>query len=68
MLDGRYRTTTDRDGRFEFPLVTTGRHQLTLTPETVSLPWGAALDAGVSVDVPLRGQATTGIPVIKVGQ
>lgn len=68
LLDGRYRATTDRDGRFEFPLVTTGRHQLTLTPETVPLPWGPARDAGASVDVPLRGQASTSIPVIKVGQ
>ncbi|MFM9924243.1 carboxypeptidase-like regulatory domain-containing protein [Variovorax sp. H27-G14] len=68
LLDGRYRAMTDRDGRFEFPLVTTGRHQLTLTPETVPLPWGPARDAGASVDVPLRGQASTSIPVIKVGQ
>ncbi|MDH6170601.1 hypothetical protein M2282_005776 [Variovorax boronicumulans] len=67
-LDGRYRTTTDRDGRFEFPLVTTGRHQLSLTPESVPLPWGTAGDGGVSVDVPLRGQATTSIPVVKVGE
>ena len=67
LLDGRYRTRTDGDGRFEFPLVTTGRHQLSLTLETVPLPWGAALDAGVSVDVPLRGQATAEIPVVKVG-
>ncbi len=68
LLDGRYRAVTDRDGRFEFPLVTTGRHQLTLTSETVPLPWGPARDAGASVDVPLRGQASTSIPVIKVGQ
>jgi hypothetical protein len=68
LLEGRYRAVTDRDGRFEFPLVTTGRHQLTLTPETVPLPWGPARDAGASVDVPLRGQASLSIPVIKVGQ
>jgi hypothetical protein len=68
LLDGRYRAVTDRDGRFEFPLVTTGRHQLTLTPETVPLPWGPARDTGASVDVPLRGQASLSIPVIKVGQ
>lgn len=67
-LDGRYRTTTDRDGRFEFPLVTTGRHQLTLTLDSVPLPWGAAGDSGVSVNVPLRGQATAEIPVVKVGE
>jgi hypothetical protein len=68
LLDGRYRAVTDRDGRFEFPLVTTGRHQLTLTSETVPLPWGPARDAGTSVDVPLRGQASAAIPVTKVGQ
>lgn len=68
LLDGRYRAITDRDGRFEFPLVTTGRHQLTLTLESVPLPWGTASDGGVSVNVPLRGQATTAIPVVKVGE
>ncbi|QNK69935.1 SdrD B-like domain-containing protein [Variovorax sp. PAMC26660] len=68
LLDGRYRAITDRDGRFEFPLVTTGRHQLTLTLESVPLPWGARGDSGVSVDVPLRGQATTEIPVVKVAE
>lgn len=68
MLDGRYRTTTDRDGRFEFPMVATGRHQLTLTLETVPLPWGIAQDSGLSVDVPLRGLATVEIPVVRVAE
>ena len=68
LLDGRYRAITDRDGRFEFPLVTTGRHQLTLTLESVPLPWGVAGDSGTSVNVPLRGQATAAIPVVKVGE
>lgn len=65
VLDGRHRTTTDREGRFEFPLVTTGRHQLSLTPESVPLPWGGA-DSGMSVEVPLRGSAYATIPVIRV--
>jgi hypothetical protein len=68
LLDGRYRATTDRDGRFEFPLVTTGRHQLTLTSETACrCPGARRATAGTSVDVPLRGQATAAIPVTKVG-
>ena len=66
-LDGRYRVTTDRDGRFEFPMVATGLHQLTLKLESVPLPWGAAPGQRVSVDVPLRGQATARIPVVRVG-
>ncbi|MCJ0764776.1 hypothetical protein [Variovorax terrae] len=68
ILDGRYRVTTDRNGRFDFPLVGTGRHQLTLKLESVPLPWGAVQDRGVSVDVPLRGQATARIPVVRVGE
>lgn len=68
VLDGRYRATTDRDGRFAFPMVGVGRHQLTLTLDSVPLPWGAPSNAGVSVDVPLRGEATAEIPVIKVGE
>ena len=68
VLDGRYRVTTDRDGRFEFPLVPTGQHRITLVLESVPLPWGAALERGLGVDVPLRGQATANIPVVKVGE
>ena len=68
LLDGRYRATTDRNGRFEFPLVATGAHRLTLTLETVPLPWGAPADHTVNVDVPLRGQATARIPVVRVGE
>lgn len=68
VIDGRYRTTTDRQGRFAFPLVGTGRHQLTLTLETVPLPWGASSEQAVSIDVPLRGQANPRIPVVRVGE
>jgi len=69
VLDGRFRTLTDRDGQYEFPMVTTGSHQITLTPESVPLPWGMRGDDdnGVSVQVPLRGRAYADIPVIKVG-
>ena len=68
VLDGRYRTSTDSDGRFSFPMVGVGRHQLSLTLDSVPLPWGAAGTSGVSVDVPLRGEANAEIPVVKVGE
>lgn len=67
-LDGRYRVTTDRDGRFEFPIVATGNHRITLRLDTVPLPWGAALERGLEVNVPLRGTAAAAIPVVKVGE
>lgn len=68
LLDGRYRTTTDTAGRFEFPLVSTGPHRLTIQSESVPLPWGVADEQGTLVEVPLRGQATARIPVVRVGE
>lgn len=67
ILDGRFRVVTDRFGRFDFPLVATGRHQLSLTPETVPLPWGVPRSQDVRVEVPLRGQAFVRIPVVRTG-
>lgn len=67
LLDGRYRVTTNKEGRFEFQLVATGKHLLTLRLESVPLPWGLTRDRGLTVDVPLRGQAAAAIPVVKVG-
>lgn len=67
ILDGRFRVVTNRLGRFDFPLVATGRHQLTLTPETVPLPWGVARSQDVRVEVPLRGEAFVRIPVVRTG-
>ena len=68
VLDGRYRVTTDRDGRFEFPLVPTGQHRITLVLESVPLPWGAEMERGLGVEVPLRGNAIANIPVVKVSE
>jgi hypothetical protein len=67
-LDGGYRAVTDRNGQFEFPVVATGRHQLTLKLESVPLPWGLASDKALSVDVPLRGAASARIPVVRVAE
>lgn len=67
-LDDRYRVTTDRVGRFDFPLVATGSHRMTLRLESVPLPWGTTQGEGWNVEVPLRGQATVRIPVVRVGE
>ena len=66
VLDGRYRTVTDREGRFVFPMVGQGHHRITVTLDSVPRPWGAADDAGVSVNVPLRGEANAEIPITQV--
>lgn len=67
ILDGRFRITTDNFGRFAFPLVATGPHEVTLRQESVPLPWGLETDRGWRVEVPLRGQADLVVPVVKVG-
>lgn len=66
VMDGRYRTTTDAEGRFLFPMVGVGRHQLSITLDSVPLPWGTADGAVLGVDVPLRGEAHAEIPITKV--
>jgi hypothetical protein len=66
-LDGRYRTITNAEGRFEFPVVATGDHRLTLKLETVPLPWGAASESGLKIEVPLRGTVEARIPVVRTG-
>ncbi len=39
MLDGRYTTRTDAQGRFEFPFVASGPHALMVLADTLPLPW-----------------------------
>jgi hypothetical protein len=65
-LDGRSFRTTDRDGRFEFISVATGRHVVTVGVEDLPLPWGVKNEQGFGVDVPLRGEARVEIPLTKL--
>ena len=39
LLDGRFAARTDSLGNFEFPLVATGSHTLTVVPDNLPLPW-----------------------------
>lgn len=39
VLDGRYSVRTDSQGNFEFPRVATGKHELTVLPDNLPLPW-----------------------------
>lgn len=65
LLDGRFRTTTDRNGRFVFPLVPTGTHAISVQLNSVPLPWGAPEEKAWTADVPLRGTATVDIPLVQ---
>lgn len=39
ILDGRYTTRTDAQGRFEFPFVASGSHTVVVAVDTLPLPW-----------------------------
>ncbi|MCU0971626.1 MAG: hypothetical protein MUF57_07545 [Gammaproteobacteria bacterium] len=62
VLDGRYSTRTDGEGRFEFPAVASGRHRITVVPDNLPLPWMLVNEGRVEFDVPVRGAVTLDIP------
>ena len=43
VLDGRFTTRTDAQGRFEFPFVASGEHSISVPTENLPLPWTLAL-------------------------
>lgn len=66
VLDGTYRVVTDARGGFRFSAVTVGQHSLGLNLDTVPLPWGEGKIVGSAINVPLRGQVSIKIPLIKI--
>jgi hypothetical protein len=67
-LDGRYSTTTDSDGKFEFIPVPTGTHTLRLSIERVPLPWGLHDESPRKVEVPLRDALILEFPLSRISQ
>ena len=51
LLDGRYATRTDAQGRYEFPLVAPGPHTVSIASDTLPLPWTVTPAAGQRVEV-----------------
>ena len=51
LLDGRYATRTDAQGRFEFPVVAPGPHTVSVASDTLPLPWTVAPAGGQRVEV-----------------
>lgn len=63
LLDNRYSARTDAQGRFEFPLVAAGEHRVAVRNDSLPLPWSAADDEPLHVEVRLREEAQLLIPV-----
>ncbi len=57
ILDGRYSVQTDVNGRFDFPVVASGRHVVTVIGDNVPLPWTLVNEGRLEVDVSTRGKS-----------
>ncbi len=65
-LDGRLPITTDSNGRFVFSSVPTGLHTLTISTDSLPLPWTVDADSGFKITVPLRGEAVHDIALVRL--
>lgn len=61
ILDGRFSTRTDPDGRFEFPLVAAGPHVIYVMPDNLALPWAIPSEGRRNVAVSTRETARVDI-------
>lgn len=58
ILDRRFVTRTDAQGRYEFPAVAAGEHLIEVSSDNVPLPWSPALRDPVKIRLYVR-QLTT---------
>ncbi len=65
VLDGKYSTRTDQQGRFMFPFVGSGEHTLSVISDNLPLPWGLINDGITKVTVSPRSTAQVNIPTVK---
>ena len=54
LLDGRFSTRTDTQGRYAFPFVAAGIHTLSVVTDNLPLPWTMRNDGNVQVEVSAR--------------
>ncbi len=63
LLDRRFVTRTDAQGRYEFPWVVAGSHTLQVQADNVPLPWNPVQREAVPVSVLVRQSTTTDFPL-----
>jgi hypothetical protein len=61
VLDGRFSVQTDTAGRFNFPVVATGHHVITVVSDNLPLPWALIGDGRQSVEVTTRDRTLVNI-------
>ena len=66
VLDGRFSTRTDNDGKFEFPLVASGRHSIVVIPDNLALPYSISGDGKREITIRTRETTVLDSPATKV--
>ncbi|MDP9088224.1 MAG: hypothetical protein M3O26_05740 [Pseudomonadota bacterium] len=61
VLDGRFSVQTDAGGRFDFPVVATGRHVITVISDNLPLPWTLVNDGRAQFEVKTRDRTEISI-------
>ncbi|MDP9932008.1 SdrD B-like domain-containing protein [Variovorax paradoxus] len=65
VLDRGYVARTDAQGRYSFPSVAAGSHQIELVQDNLPLPWSSAGSPSRRVNVYVRDAAMTDFPIQK---
>lgn len=66
VLDGRYSVRTDAKGRFHFPAVASGAHELTVQADTLPLPWTLNEGGRTVVEVSTRERTEVAIGALRL--
>ncbi|HEY6822929.1 MAG TPA: SdrD B-like domain-containing protein, partial [Steroidobacteraceae bacterium] len=66
ILDGRFSTRTDANGRFDFPAVVAGHHVLTVQTDNIPLPWALVNGGRTEVEVLTRDRVDVNIGALRL--
>jgi hypothetical protein len=66
LLDGRFAVTTDASGHFEFPLVASGPHEISVMPDNLPLPWAIAENGRRKVILHAREEVDVAIAATRI--
>jgi len=66
ILDGRFSTRTDSNGRFDFPAVVAGHHVLTVQSDNLPLPWTLVNSGRTEVEVGTRDRIDINIGAVRL--
>jgi hypothetical protein len=66
ILDGRFSTRTDANGRFDFPAVVAGHHVLMVQSDNLPLPWTLVNQGRTEVTVTTRDRIDVNIAAVRL--